>query len=198
MKELQELESPEANEELKSNNQDTELYTKYEPIIKELENAYNNYTESRENITAGGIAGGLSSMGVCGGLSLGFGPLGTFITLSGILYASQVVAQTYKKDLSQTLPTEGLIMKNNIKKIEEYYTQLPKDLREKWASAKTFPKLAEYLKIKYFEDKIYNPTVDCPVLDYANLDIAVIEGEDWIKLSGDGDTKKLNYSDKVF
>jgi len=90
-----------------------------------------------------------------------------------------------QEKLSQALPIEGLISKNNIIEIEKYYKQLPKDLREEWVNANTFSKLFDHLKMKFPEDKIYNIgedfNFDCQELDDFNVD------DDWVVLSGNNE-----------
>jgi hypothetical protein len=47
------------------------------------------------------------------------------------------------------------LLKYSFKSVEQYYKQLPKDLREGWADINMFPKLSEYLKEAYPANKIY-------------------------------------------
>lgn len=91
--------------------------------------------------------------------------------------------EAYKKELLNALSIGELV---NVTEIEKYYKQLPKKLREDWVDDNIFPKLANHLKEKFFEDKIFrideNPNPFCQVeLQDFSLEI----DNEWVDISGD-------------
>ncbi len=131
----------------------SQLYVQYNHAITNLEEEYHNCVGKRENLvmgtggTAGAIATGATIAVISGGLALPFLGLGALgVAGGGAMY--------YKKTISENTNLLGTI---GFDKVEKYYKQLPKDLREQWASINMFPKLTEYLKTQYPTNKIYTP-----------------------------------------
>lgn len=152
----------------------------YSPVIEELNKAYKNYIIAKDALIEVGTltitVGALE-------LLLFFGP-----TVSGSLIFCSVLAvgktkEAYKKELLNALSIWEL---GNVTEIEKYYKQLPKKLRKEWVEDNIFPKLANHLKEKFFEDKIFrideNPNPFCQVeLQALSLEI----DNEWVDISGD-------------
>lgn len=141
-----------------------QLYDEYKNVITNLEEEYDKCVDCREKLFIGGGISGIT-LGIVGvtALTVMSGGMGApFVLLSGLLGGGTGggVAYWYKKQLAENIDV-GL--EDSFKSIEHYYKQLPKDLRENWADINTFPKLAEYLKNSYPENKIYSHYINIPM-----------------------------------
>jgi len=130
----------------------SQLYDEYADAITNLEKEYHNCVDYRENLVVGtGLTGGLVTGGVtAGAIALSGATGGIFAIVAIPFLASSGGAYWYKKKIS-----ENSDYKCGFKSVEQYYKQLPKDLREAWADINMFPKLSEYLKEAYPANKIY-------------------------------------------
>lgn len=153
--------------------------TDYSPVIEEVNKAYKNYIITKDALievcTFGMNAGTLGLFSV-------LGPGMVVLLVAGSVLAIGKAKEAYKKELLNALSIGEL---GDVTEIEKYYKQLPKKLREDWVDDNIFPKLANHLKEKFFEDKIFgvgeNPKPVCQVeLQDFNQEI----DNEWIDLSG--------------
>lgn len=153
-----------------------QLYNEYNDVITNLEKEYHDCTWHRENIKVflgGGISSGVVTGGVTAGvIALSGGTGGLFAIAALPFLGSLGGAYMKKKEISENLDYS---LKDSFKSVEKYYKQLPKDLREGWASINTFPKLSEYLKKTYPENKIYSYDEEQYNKDYLNVPMLAIE-----------------------
>ncbi|KJV92115.1 hypothetical protein [Rickettsia bellii] len=164
--------------------------TNYKTIIRELEKSYDSYIKNKEIVInvvldtvtiGGGLVLTTSTVGV--GTALGITILGS------IIFSENCIRKVYKKKLLNALSVGKL---GDVEEIEKYYKQLPKKLREDWSDANFFPKLADHLKEKFFEDKIYSFDKDNnfnsqELDDFGGNDI----NDDWVSLTGNDKTVKI-------
>lgn len=134
----------------------SQLYDEYAEVITNLEKEYHECAWFRENIEVFGgrcIGGGTVVGGVvAGGIALS-GGTGLIFLLTGIPSLIGGIGGYIKK--KQISENSDSLLKYSFKSVEQYYKQLPKDLREGWADINMFPKLSEYLKEAYPANKIY-------------------------------------------
>lgn len=153
--------------------------TDYSPVIEELKKAYKNYIITKDALievcTFGMNAGTIGLFSV-------LGPGMVVLLVAGSVLAIGKAKEVYKKELLNALSIGEL---GDVTEIEKYYKQLPKKLREEWSDDNFFPKLANHLKEKFFEDKIFgidkNPNPFCQVElqdFYQEID------NEWVDLSG--------------
>jgi hypothetical protein len=158
----------------------TQLYDEHNNVITNLEKEYDKCVDHREKlvIETGGIGG--AALGIVGATALTVMSGGTFtpfILLGGLLGAGTGGgAYLYKKQLAENCDYEY-----GFDAVGQYYKQLPKDLRESWADINTFPKLAEYLKKSYPENKIYSRDEERSTQNYVNIPMKAIEEDKELK-----------------
>lgn len=158
----------------------TQLYDEHNNVITNLEKEYDKCVDHREKlvIETGGIGG--AALGIVGATALTVMSGGTFtpfILLGGLLGAGTGGgAYLYKKQLAENFDYEY-----GFDAVGQYYKQLPKDLRESWADINTFPKLAEYLKKSYPENKIYSRDEERSTQNYVNIPMKAIEEDKELK-----------------
>lgn len=123
----------------------SKLFSEYQGILTNLEKEYKQCIDKRENAVGVGAVG----VGAVGGIvlgSVGFPPLLIGSSLGAYW------AYLKRKKISENFD----LFKLGFNKVEEYYKQLPKELREAWADINMFPNLSKHLKDSYPEDKIYS------------------------------------------
>jgi hypothetical protein len=136
----------------------SELYSNHKDAITKLEGEYEKWHKVRESVVVGGTLGVGAVVGATIGVAVESIVLGAIIGVPLPLITittaavSGGVGYAKRNEISKNFE----LFKLGFKEVEFYYKQLPKELREKWAEINTFPKLSQYLKGKYAENKIYS------------------------------------------